>query len=142
MLKFDCAFCDATYEVDDNLADTVIRCRHCDELGRVLRPKPIEREAKQEAKPSQFRADEPPVQFRPRGSVLLGWLSAILFVIAFVVHLKLDERHTWELRDRAPEYLLVALGIMTVGLAVICWAIEKKEPPPGAGNGQQADNPK
>jgi hypothetical protein len=134
MLTFDCAFCNASYEVDDGLADTVIRCRHCGELGRVLRPKPIE----EEAELPRLRASEaaPPHKFRLRGSVLLGWLSAILLVIAFVVHMNLDERHTWELRDRAPEYLLVALGIITVGFTVVCWAIERKEPPRSTGNGK------
>ena len=36
---FDCPMCSARYDVDDDLADQVIRCRECGEFGRVLVPR-------------------------------------------------------------------------------------------------------
>src|SRR5262245_30829013 len=36
MIQFSCATCNARYAVDDGLADKVIRCRDCNEWGRVL----------------------------------------------------------------------------------------------------------
>lgn len=39
MIQFSCATCNARYEVDEGLAGKVIRCRECNEQGRVLLPK-------------------------------------------------------------------------------------------------------
>src|SRR5690348_7665616 len=60
MLLFDCPVCGARYDVDDDLADTVIRCRECDELARVLAPPRRERLA-----PSEKAAAERPPQAEP-----------------------------------------------------------------------------
>jgi DNA-directed RNA polymerase subunit RPC12/RpoP len=62
MLLFDCPMCGARYDVDNDLADTVVRCRECDEPARVLAPPHRERPTPQAA-PSESSAS------RPSGSV-------------------------------------------------------------------------
>src|SRR4051812_21734850 len=89
MIQFSCE-CGARYDVDDELADRAIRCRECNEWGRVLPRKasrhyPVARRSAQEDAEWYYRLSGMKVLCRT-----LAGLTAILGLVLVVLFITMD----------------------------------------------------
>jgi OmpA-OmpF porin, OOP family len=153
-VPFACPQCGESYAVSQELVGRVIACRGCRELGRVSAPPPAPPPPPPAPAPAPVAGPPaPPLRFRK--GLVLGVVGGALLVAALVVHNDLNEKDAREEKlaaiaddittalgnlrgeyryrpreaknsDRAPVYVLAALGAMFIGLGVVCWTIESQ----------------
>jgi hypothetical protein len=112
-IHFRCPTCADRYDLDDDLAGRLVKCRNCSECCRVGGDNPLARPSKPA---TTSRPDGPPMNLGPVHAWLqwCGVMVVFTAVMGAVVYSKVDLTHF---------YFLAGVGFYFLGVGHICSAI-------------------